>query len=353
MDIGAPLSPPRPARASAKDDVYSIMSGNHVPEFDLHSVSTMSGSPLSHAGVERAGSDSKTPDAEIAVIEIEPTQATMLPNLFGEEKRRETSSPSRPAAPKTTNSSHRTPTTAPPKILVRYDSSIPFARTNNRMNRRKDDHKDTPTTPHMVETSRSPFRDSTPGGFDDGGVSIAALSTPGRANSVISAVRGFHSLASPSRTPAVAISSSPSIRLVSRTPNDNQSTAKTEQMLCRNIATPSYHRQHIRVCTNKFIYNLHPKLGPCDRCWALASPDEQESFLTRGSHLRIVRTRGGCDRSCTIFPPLVSAHNKDGEMKLEEPPVRLCRQCFFSTHQRDGSRVSVYRGNHIQVKTTI
>jgi hypothetical protein len=26
--------------------------------------------------------------------------------------------------------------------------------------------------------------------------------------------------------------------------------------------------------------------------------------------------------------------------------VRLCRNCYFATHQRDGDRLQVFRGNH-------
>jgi len=96
----------------------------------------------------------------------------------------------------------------------------------------------------------------------------------------------------------------------------------------------------IRVCNNKFVYKLHAKTGPCNRCWALASHEDREKYKIRGSNLRITKTRSGCDRTCTIFPP-----DDDGE------PVRLCRQCFFATHQQqEGCKLQVYRGNHIKMR---
>jgi hypothetical protein len=199
---------------------------------------------------------------------------------------------------------------------VRFESNIPFARTNERLARRQ--HKHSPSTPHLVRTSRSPFRGETHAG-------ASLHSTPDRSLAVQS-VRGFYSLASPPRTTSPV-----------RTQGHGLSPR-------HNYASPpsSPYHQPIRVCTNKFVYNLHPKMGPCNRCWALARPEEQERYTARGSHLRIVRTRGGCDRSCTIFPPMD-----------KESPVRLCRQCFFATHQSDGSRLQVYRGKHVKVKLTI
>jgi hypothetical protein len=97
-------------------------------------------------------------------------------------------------------------------------------------------------------------------------------------------------------------------------------------------------REHTAICTSQFEAHLHPSMGPCDRCWSLASPAEQAKFKARGTHLCIVRTRGGCDRNCKVFPP-----------EEDEHAVRLCRQCFTATHKHHG-QLQVYRGNYRKVR---
>ena len=149
-----------------------------------------------------------------------------------------------------------------------------------------------------------------------------------------SPLRGFYSLSSPPKSPAVS--------LFSRMPRRARSTIRRMQkptnrkIIDKNDDNLSV--DTVRVCTNKFAYKIHPKSGPCDRCWALASEEEREVFKLRGSHVRIAKTRSGCHRSCTIFPP-------EGE---NCPPARLCRQCFVATHHQGDSscRLQIYRGNH-------
>lgn len=127
-------------------------------------------------------------------------------------------------------------------------------------------------------------------------------------------------------------------------PHGARSTIRRLQKLSQTLDDDLLSVDTIRVCANKFAYNLHPKRGPCDRCWSLASFEEQQQYKSRGSHLRITQTRSGCDRSCTIFPP----------MDDDDAPVRLCRQCFFATHQdENGCKLQVYRGNHIKVQSSI
>jgi len=76
----------------------------------------------------------------------------------------------------------------------------------------------------------------------------------------------------------------------------------------------------------------------------MAGFEELEQYKSRGRHLSISTTKGGCDSSCTIFPPI---DNND-------IPVRLCRKCFFATHQdENGCKLKVYRGNHIKVQYNI
>jgi hypothetical protein len=96
-------------------------------------------------------------------------------------------------------------------------------------------------------------------------------------------------------------------------------------------------REHTDTCTSQFLAHLHPNVGPCDRCWYMASPAEQAKFRARGTHLCIARTRGGCDRDCKVFPP-----------EEDEHAVRLCRKCFTATHKQE--QLQVYRGNHKKVR---
>ena len=88
------------------------------------------------------------------------------------------------------------------------------------------------------------------------------------------------------------------------------------------------------ACPNKYLHNLHPSMGPCVRCWSMASSLEQKKFSSRGSCLSIVRTKGGCHGICKVFPPAEDDRGK----------VHLCRNCFYATHPRDGDRLEVYKG---------
>ena len=74
--------------------------------------------------------------------------------------------------------------------------------------------------------------------------------------------------------------------------------------------------------SEQYIPNLHSTRGHCERCFSLASETERAKFLDEGRHVRIMIVRGGCTRSCTAFPR--------GE---DDPPVRLCRKCYFDTHR--------------------
>jgi len=74
------------------------------------------------------------------------------------------------------------------------------------------------------------------------------------------------------------------------------------------------------ICTQPFIPKLHAKLWGCDVCIGKLSEVERELYEKNGRHLRVAMSQGGC-RDCTIFP------SQPGE-----PPVRLCKQCFFDTH---------------------
>ena len=100
--------------------------------------------------------------------------------------------------------------------------------------------------------------------------------------------------------------------------------------------------QQFHICTRSFNLNKHTTMGPCHRCWSLATAEEQSKFLARGSHLCIVRTRGGCgdaDETCKVFP-----------LKTDDEDVRLCRNCFCATHAGTNDRLQVYKGNHNHVR---
>ena len=192
-------------------------------------------------------------------------------------------------------------------------------------------------TKSRKDTKRSPVRSETAQS------TMLTYASPNRSmvtSSMRSPMRGFHSLASPPRSPAVS--------LFSRVPKGARSSIRRMQKKMNHDADEKTAHEDflsvdtVRICTHKFVYKIHPNMGPCDRCWALASKEEREIFLSRGNHLRITKTRSGCQRSCAIFP-------SEGENGI---PVRLCRPCFFTTHQQvDGSsRLQVYKGNHIKVR---
>ena len=77
------------------------------------------------------------------------------------------------------------------------------------------------------------------------------------------------------------------------------------------------------MCTRTWVLYLHPARGGCDRCLYFATPEERKKFDTDGHHYRINLVTGGCSRGCALFP-----------RSENEPPVRLCRKCFYDTHAR-------------------
>jgi hypothetical protein len=340
----APLSPPRANRKSTipdlETDTDDLNTSNHsLPSFQQNSFSTMSHSPV-HSMKEKNDPDDTSEVSELMVPALSNDDDELNDNATDDtiqEAKQEHSSPrlttpsrSIPSSklPDSTVSKQSSASKAATRTPVRFDSNIPFTRTNERLDRHKHHNHHSPSTPHIVPTSRSPLRVR----LEQASTTLSMFSSPDR-SVTLQSLRGYYSLASPPRTPA-----SPPPRIISQTPGDDKSYRGDYSTMAAPAASP-YLKPPVRVCANKFVFNLHPRMGPCDRCWALASPEEQDRYCVRGSHLRIVRTRGGCDRSCTIFSP-----------KDDEIPVRLCRQCFFITHQRDGSRIQVYRGNHIKVK---
>lgn len=81
------------------------------------------------------------------------------------------------------------------------------------------------------------------------------------------------------------------------------------------------------MCSEEqYLPNLHGSKGPCERCLSQASEKERAIFRLNGRHVRIMLVRGGCKRTCTAFPK-----------REDEPPVRLCRICYFNTHRKPRS----------------
>jgi hypothetical protein len=300
-----------------------------IPSVQDHSVSSMSESSLAHSDDSFSSDSSGLVPTQLDSTEGRDQPAT--PPRYNGAHSKNLALQSTPLRNRSSTKKNDPPTvkTSTP---IRFDPNIPFSRTSERLDRRQ--QRSAPSTPHMVETSRSPFLG------ESSGTSVGIFSSPDRSS--IRSLRGFHAVSSPHRAPV-------SSRLLPRTPREIEiaraSQGATKESQCypeaaSHVSPCSSH--HLRVCTKKFMYNLHPIMGPCDRCFSLASLEEQEKYMARGTHLRIARTRGGCDRTCAIFPAPEDA-----------PPVRLCRQCFFATHQHDGSRIQVYKGNHVKLKLAL
>ena len=122
-----------------------------------------------------------------------------------------------------------------------------------------------------------------------------------------------------------------SITSVSRSSSPTRSLASAS-----SVRTSGRERFHFRMssnpdgsslgslggaCSGKLVLELHSNIDGCDNCLAHLTADEKAQYQKDGHHYRVHRIRGGCPRSCAIFPR--------GD---DEPPVRLCRQCFYGTH---------------------
>ena len=77
------------------------------------------------------------------------------------------------------------------------------------------------------------------------------------------------------------------------------------------------------TCTGNLMLDLHSTVDGCENCLAFLTADETLQYQKDGHHYRVHRVRGGCSRSCAVFP-----------RRDNEPPVRLCRQCFYGTHYK-------------------
>jgi len=101
---------------------------------------------------------------------------------------------------------------------------------------------------------------------------------------------------------------------------------------CSVVTFSSPRREGRRGCQSKFQPFLHESRGPCELCVFFLSDDDKAMLDATGRHIRVMFTSGGCCKTCDIFP-----------REFDEPPVRLCRQCFFNTHREIYNKVAPRR----------
>jgi hypothetical protein len=115
-------------------------------------------------------------------------------------------------------------------------------------------------------------------------------------------------------------------------------TSSPSRSIGSSFSGISCRRERIELCKGKLIPELHESIDGCERCLDYLEHSERLQFLKDGHHPRVNHVRGGCSRSCMIFPR--------GE---NETPVRLCRQCFYDTHYtytpQKGTYENVFNGN--------
>lgn len=75
------------------------------------------------------------------------------------------------------------------------------------------------------------------------------------------------------------------------------------------------------MCPLKWEPKAHKDLSGCERCLSFAAEKELAAYHTNGHHHRIMMTRGGCNKCCTLFP-----------RKCSQSAPRLCQRCFHDTH---------------------
>jgi len=75
------------------------------------------------------------------------------------------------------------------------------------------------------------------------------------------------------------------------------------------------------MCFQKWEPKAHGNLAGCERCLGFANRKELSAYHTNGHHHRIMMTRGGCCKSCKLFP---RSSSQGGS--------RMCQRCFHDTH---------------------
>jgi len=75
------------------------------------------------------------------------------------------------------------------------------------------------------------------------------------------------------------------------------------------------------MCLEKWEPKAHGSLAGCERCLGFANRKEISAYHTNGHHHRIMMTRGGCCKSCKLFP-----------RKNSQSASRMCQRCFHDTH---------------------
>ena len=83
----------------------------------------------------------------------------------------------------------------------------------------------------------------------------------------------------------------------------------------------------IRGCQSKYNPTLHKFRAPCELCVFRLTDEEKDELDAHGRHFKVQFTKGGCP-DCKAFPT-----------SFEEPPVRLCMQCFAVSHRPEKKRM--------------
>jgi len=74
-------------------------------------------------------------------------------------------------------------------------------------------------------------------------------------------------------------------------------------------------------CAQKWEPKSHKELSGCEVCLSFANKKELSAYHMKGYHHRVMMTRGGCCKSCKIFPRNDS-----------QSAPRICQRCFHDTH---------------------
>lgn len=308
----APLSPPRPKR-----EVNSNLLSRFDYSFNLAGkTGTQESELVRGSGVGRDGQSTPTRVGDIREKKYPRAQQRVagvtFPPAAPNSKTKTKSSPKErlrivpPRVHPDSRSPHliRSPNARPTSRRPSYNA--PTLRTSHRAEVRRQSVE--PATPHRVR-SRSPYKPNSPATTR---VPTSPLLSPPRSGSIRNRSPN-HSLRGGEGRPGQT-----------RLRGPQNSPITPERRL--DVRKPMY------ICKNKFAYDLHQDMGPCDRCWSIASSRDRQRFIETGSSLSIVRTRGGCGEECLAFP-------------LDDGPlVRLCRQCFHATHSRATDRLKVYKG---------
>ena len=106
--------------------------------------------------------------------------------------------------------------------------------------------------------------------------------------------------------------------------------------IVRRTPQKQYQAISLNTCEQQFQAKLFKTRGLCSLCVHRLSPSEKQGLERTGRSIRVREAYGGC-ADCTIFSEKKDGEDlkdaKKSEDELNSEPVRLCRQCFYSTHK--------------------